>query len=138
MVQLTLPLSSLPTSGLRAGSLRTHEAVKEAFAAALTRSGLDREYVASELSRLVGENVSIHSINNWTSGAKNDRRLPLEYAAALAVILDDTTILEAALGCAGFAALHPREIPVYEIGRMTVEERNRGRRKRELWERIIK
>ncbi|MBF0482809.1 MAG: hypothetical protein HQK81_06350 [Desulfovibrionaceae bacterium] len=136
LVQLTLPLSSLPTAGMRAGALRTHEAVKEALTAALARSGLDREYVTSELSRLVGENVSIHTINNWTSGAKNDRRLPLEYAAALAVILDDTTILEAALGGAGFMVLHPRDVPVFELGRLTVEERKHGRRKREVWGRI--
>jgi len=136
MVQLTLPLSSLPTANLKAGALRVKDAVREALVAALDRSGLDREYVASELSRLVGEAVSIHALNNYTSESKSERRLPLEYAAALAVILRDKGILDAALGSGGFLVLGKEERAIYEIGRLAVEKKRRARRERELWERL--
>ncbi len=135
MVQLTLPLSSLPTASMQAGSLRRREAVNEAFREALAASGLSREYVAGELSRLTGDQVSIHHINNWTAESKDDRRIPLEYAAALTVILGDARILAAACP-AGYLVLPPDEAAVYELGRVVVDERRRSRKKRELWERI--
>lgn len=136
MVQLTLPLTSLPTAGLPAGSLRRRDAVQEAFRAALDRSGLTREYVASELSRLTGDSLSIHHINNWTAESKGaERRIPLDYLAALGLILGDAGILQAALP-AGWLGLTPEGAAVYEYGRLAVEERRRGRKKRELLERI--
>jgi len=135
MVQLTLPLSSLPTASMQAGSLRRREAVNEAFREALAASGLSREYVAGELSRLTGDQVSIHHINNWTAESKDDRRIPLEYAAALTVILGDARILAAACP-AGYLVLPPDEAAVYELGRVVVDERRRSRKKKELWERI--
>ena len=135
MVQLTLPLSSLPTASMQAGSLRRREAVNEAFRIALDASGLSREYVAGELSRLTGDQVSIHHINNWTAESKDDRRIPLEYAAALTVILGDARILAAACP-AGYLVLPPDEAAVYELGRVVVDELRRSRKKKELWERI--
>ncbi len=136
MVQLTLPLSSLPTANMAAGSLRRLEAVHEALRDALSGSGLSREYVAGELSRLTGDQISIHHINSWTAESKaGERHIPLEYAAALAVILGDARILAAACP-AGYVVLSPEEAAVYEMGKVVVEERRRSRKKRELWERI--
>jgi hypothetical protein len=136
MVQLTLPLSSLPTASMKAGSLRCREAVHEAFSAALAASGLTRQFVAAEVSRLTGDAVSEHHINNWTAESKmGERHIPLEYAAALAVILGDPRILVAACPN-GYAVLSPAEVAVYELGKVVVEERRRSRKKRELWERI--
>lgn len=136
MVQLQLPVSSLPTSGMAAGSLRTKEAVREALSAALDRAGLDREYVAAELSRLVGETISIHTLNSYTADSKGERRLPLEYVGALSAILGDITIAEAALGSSDMAVLGPRELAIYEIGKLTVEKRKRSKRERKLWEQL--
>ena len=136
MVQLTLPLSSLPTANMAAGSLRCREAVYEALRDALAASGLSREYVAGELSRLTGDQISIHHINSWTAESKaGERHVPLEYAAALTVILGDGRILAAACP-AGYVVLSPDEAAVYELGRVVVEERRRSRKKKELWERI--
>ena len=97
MVQLQLPLSSLPTAGMAAGSLRRLEAVHEALDAAITASGLTRAYIAEEISRLTGGSVSENHINNWTAESKmGERHIPLEYVAALTVILGDVRILAAA------------------------------------------
>jgi hypothetical protein len=136
MVQLTLPLSSLPTANMAAGSLRCREAVHEAVRDALAASGLSREYVAGELSRLTGDQVSIHHINSWTAESKaGERHIPMEYAAALTVILGDARILAAACP-AGYVVLSPEQAAVYELGKVTVEERRRSRKKKEIWERI--
>lgn len=136
MVQLTLPLSSLPTAKMAAGSLRRLEAVHEAVDAAIKASGLTRAYIAQELSRLTGGSVSENHINNWTAESKmGERHIPLAYAAALTEILGDARILAAACP-AGYTVLPPDQTAIYELGKVVVEERKRSRRKRELWERI--
>jgi len=117
--QLPLPFDGEARRGVRAGSGRRQEAVKEALRQAL--EGLDREEVAAELSRLTGEAVSVHALANWAAPEKRDRRLPLEYAGALAEITRDAGIMEAALP-AGWRVLRPEDVAVYEYGRMTIEE----------------
>ena len=134
MIQLRLPLSSLPTTGIRAGALRCKEGVREALSAALDQSGLDREYVASELGRLVGETVSVHTLHSYTAESKGERRLPLEYAGALSLILGETTIIAAALAASGLTVLGEKEKAIYEIGRIAVEKKRRSKRERQLWE----
>ncbi len=136
MVQLRLPLSDLPTARKKAGSLRVKEAVKEALSAGLEASGLEREFVASELSRLVGEPVNIHTLNSWTAESKSERRLPLEYAGALCAILGNAEILAAALEVSGYAVLGKKGRAVYELGLLAVEKKQRSKREKELWERV--
>ena len=136
MVQLTLPMSSLPTRKYQAGALRAKEAVREALVTALSRSGLDREYVAEELSRLIGEPVSVHTLNSWTADSKGSRRLPLEYAGALCVILGDMSLLRAAITACGFAMLDADEVAVFELGQLTIEKKRRAKKEREIMERL--
>lgn len=136
MVQLSLPLSSLPTARMKAGSLRVREAVKEALGEALKRSGLDRAYVAKELSRLVGATVNVCTLDSWTAESKSDRRLPLEYAGALSLILGDVSIVEAALESAGIMVLDEKGQAIHKIGELTVEKRRRSKLERALWEKL--
>lgn len=136
MVQLTLPLSSLPSQRLKTGSLRTSETVKDALRQALRNCGLSRETVADELTRLTGENVSIHQINNWAAPGKDDRSIPLEQLAALTAVTGDDGLARAALECAGWSVLGPEQRAYYELGRMTAEDRQRTRKRRELLEQI--
>lgn len=136
MVQLTLPLSSLPSQKRKSGSLRTSEAVKEALRIALRNCGLSREVIADELTRLTGESISIHQINNWAAPGKGDRSIPLEQLAALTLVTGDSGLASAALECAGWTVLRPEDRPFYELGRMTAEDRERTRKRRELLERV--
>ncbi|MGE4296959.1 MAG: hypothetical protein AB7E47_02925 [Desulfovibrionaceae bacterium] len=136
MVQLTLPLSSLPSQQLKAGQLRTSEAVKEALRHALKHCGLSRETVADELTRLTGENVSIHQLNNWAAPGKGDRSIPLEQLAALTVITGDHSLAQAALEAAGVVVLRPDQVPYYDLGRITAEDKRRARKRKELLEKI--
>lgn len=138
MVQLTLPLSSLPSQKLKSGSLRTSETVKEALRVALRACGLSRETVADELSRLTGESVSIHQVNNWAAPGKDDRSIPLEQLAALTVVTGDAGLARAALECSGLVVLRPEDVPYFELGRMAAEDKERSRKRREILERIKK
>jgi hypothetical protein len=136
MVQLTLPLSSLPSQERGAESLRTSGGVKEALRQALDRCGLSRETVADELTRLTGETVTVHTVNNWAAQGKAERRIPLDQLAALVIVTGDPGIARAALEPAGLMVLDQSQAPLYELGRITAEDKARAKRKRELWEQI--
>jgi len=132
--QLSLPFKS-KTSHLRAGTFHKKEAVKEAVKKAISSSTLDREGVARELSRLVGEDVSFHTVNNWVAEGKNNRRFPLEYAGALVAITGDIGIFEAAMG-SGYRILSGNDLAFFELGKMVAEEKKRRKRKKVLMEQI--
>lgn len=136
-VQIPLPLTRHRTAHLRAGALRTKAAVHEALKTALNRCEMAREDVAKELSRLVGEDISINTLNNWCAEGKTNRRFPLECAKALALITGDTGILDAALA-PEFAALDEDGRACLEYGRLVIEDQMRAKRKRQLKERVIK
>ncbi|MDY6904124.1 MAG: hypothetical protein SWH61_05500 [Thermodesulfobacteriota bacterium] len=118
-----------------AGLCRRKEAVKEAVGRAIANSGLDRQTITCEMSRLVGEEISIHALNNYIAEGKNNRRFPLEYAYALYVITGDVDVINAALG-GGMQVLPPDEMKFYELGKITAEERDRRRRKKQIYEEI--
>ncbi|MEM5789378.1 MAG: hypothetical protein AAGU11_18865 [Syntrophobacteraceae bacterium] len=134
--QLTIEMSKRGLTALRAGSLRVKESVNEALRVALNNCGIDREKVARELSRLTGEEISIHTLNNWCAEGANNRRFPLECAAALSVITNDKGILDAALKIAGFRVLDRGQAAYYELGVLVAEERSRRKRKKEVIDRI--
>lgn len=117
-----------------AGAFRRKEAICEAVKNALANCKLTREEVAAELSRLTGDEICIHTVNNWAAPSKQSRRFPLEYAEALVVVTGDTRILQAAIR--GFIFLGPEDASYYELGRIIAEERERSKRKRQIFERI--
>ena len=139
--QLPLPWSKIRTGNVKAGKLRVKDAVREALKGALDKvfeeCGLDRIAVSKELSRLVGEEVSHHAINNWCSEGKNDRRVPLEYVKALALICGDSGIIEAALG-PEFSVMDEAGRAVYEYGAMVLEDKVRGKERKRLEEKAFR
>jgi len=134
--QLRLPLDEPPSAGLRAGELNHKDAVREALTEALQNSPLSREEVARELSRVTGQSVSVHQLNNWTGESRRDRHVPIEYAAALSVILDTVEIARAALAGSGLDVLSSEERRYLEYGRMMAEERQRQKQKKKLLEEL--
>ena len=138
LVQLTLPMSSLPSQRLQNGALRTFEPVKDALNSALKRCGLSREVVAEELSRLTGHDISVHQINNWAAPSKEDRPTPLHLLAALTELTGCADLAEAALEGTGYKLLSPEEAIFYEIGRAEVTKKEEAKRRKELWEQIGK
>lgn len=129
--QLELPFFKMKTSHLRAGSLRTKEAVIEAVKKALKNCPFERSEVAREVSRLVGEEFSVHTLNNIVAEGKTNRRFPLEYAKALTMITGDIGIIEAALQ-PEFSTMDKKAKIAHDYGLMVIETQNRNRRKKEL------
>jgi hypothetical protein len=138
MVQLTLPMSSLPSQRLQSGSLRTFEPVKHALSEAMKTCGLSREVIAEELSRLTGHDISVHQLNNWAAASKEDRPTPLHMLAAITEVTGSSALAEAALKGTGYRLLTPEQAVFYELGVMEVEKRDQSKKRKELWERIGK
>jgi hypothetical protein len=114
------------------------DGVKEALRSAIKQSGLSREVVAEEVSRLTGEKIGTNQIDNWTAPEKKDRRIPLDYVAALSVVLNDDSITQAAFELAEMFVLSKEKIPFYELGKMTAEDIERRKQKKQLMETIRK
>lgn len=138
MVQLMLPLSSLPSQRLQSGSLRTFEAVKDGLNRSLKDCGLSREIIAEEISRLTGHDITVHQINNWAAPSKEDRPTPLHFLAAFTEITGSPALAEAALDGTGYKLLTPEEVVFYEIGKDEVEKRKQAKARKALWEKVSK
>jgi hypothetical protein len=55
---------------------------------------------------------------------------------AITIITGSPTVARAALEAAGLVVLTRDQVPLYELGRITAEDKARAKRKRELWEKI--
>jgi len=134
--QLLLPIQTYPSQNMRAGLLARKEAIREALTEALEACPLSREQVASEMSRLTGESISINHVNNWTSEAKRDWRFPLEYVAAMVVVTGDYGVVDAVLEGTGLAIIGEDEQTYIEFGKIVAEDRQRQKRKKALMEKL--
>lgn len=134
--QLPLPLGRDQDSGHLAGAARTKEAIREALKQTLEGCALDRAMLAAEMSRLTGDNISEHAINTWVAESKSDRRFPLEYAAALAMITGNPSIIRAALRGTGFQIITSGDVTLLELGRLTAAEMTHRKRKRAVIEEL--
>jgi len=114
--------------------MRCSDAVKEAIRTALKQSGLSRDVVAEEVSRLTGDKIGTNQIDNWAAQEKKDRRIPLEYAAALSVVLDDASIAQTALEPAGMLALPKQEVPFYHLGKIDDQKKELRKEEKRLRE----
>lgn len=136
-IQTELFPTKFPTSRMRAGSLRVKEAVLEALKSALNDCEIPRDELAKEMSRLVGEDVSIHMINNCCAEGKGNRRFPLEYAKALALITQDRRLIDAALG-PEFESIGDDERVFLEYGREVLENKIRAKKRNDLERQAVK
>ena len=121
--QLSLPFIHSESFELSAGSFRRTEAVQEAAKIALKNCMLSREEIADEMTRLLGEKVSVNHIANWVAESKNGWRMPLEYTAAFSVITNDNRVIKAAFERSGINVLDDNEMALYEIGKAIEEKR---------------
>lgn len=129
--QLRLPFTAPEPE--RAGDYRHKEAVREALNIALKHCELSREEIAEEMSRITGDKITAHHLNNWVAECKkSDWRFPLEYAAALMVVTGDYGILQAALKWTGLKIITQEEGKLLEYGRIMVEEKLKKKKKQAL------
>ena len=133
---MELPLSKTRTSHLRAGALRVKEPVWECVKKALGNCGMDREAVAKELSRLCGDHVSVHVLNQWAAEGAPGRRIPLEFAKALSLIVGDLDILRAALQ-PEFDLLDDEGKAARDYGFLVLENKANSKRRKELEQKAL-
>jgi hypothetical protein len=129
--QLSLPFIHSDSFELSAGSFRRTEAVQEAVKKALKNCLLSREQIADEMTRLLGEKVSVNHIANWVAESKNGWRMPLEYTAAFSAITNDIGVIKAAFERSGINILDDNEMAFYEIGKAIEEKRESDARLKE-------
>lgn len=134
--QLTLPLFQGRTNTIRAGMLARKEAVREALTLDLAECGLSREAVASEMSRVTGEQISRTHLDNWCSDAKREWRFPAEFTTAFCAVTGGTRVLQAVLAGSGHELADEETMTLAEYGQILVEDKKRAARRRKLQERL--
>jgi hypothetical protein len=60
----------------------------------------------------------------------------MEFIGALSVVLDDKSVAQAALDPANMLALSEKQAPIYRLGEITAEEKERRKEKKEIMEAI--
>lgn len=134
--QLSLPFMTSKSFEYSAGSFRRTESVQEALKITLKNCVLSREEIADEMSRLLGEKVSVNHIANWAAESKNGYRLPLEWASAFCVVANDTRVIKAAFEGSGINVLDDNEMAFFEIGKAIEEKRESDARLKESRNRL--
>ena len=134
--QMSLPFMVSKSFEYSAGSFRRTEAVQEALRGSLKRCMLSREEIADEMTRLVGQKVTLNHIANWVSESKESYRMPLEYAAAFSAIVNDNRVIKAAFMGSGINILDDTEMAYYEIGKAVEEKRESDARLKENRDRL--
>ena len=129
--QLSLPFAQAPSFQLPTGSLRRTESVLEAYSETLKDCRIERDIIAKEMSRLLGENVTISHINNWAAESKSNYRMPLEWSAAFCLVTNDYRVIKAAFRESGINILDDTEMVFYEIGKYEEEKRDRAAKLKE-------
>lgn len=131
--QLHLPFKARAPESERAGSFRLKDAVREALSVALKHCPLSREEVADEISRLTGDSISVHHINNWVAECKKSEwKFPLEYAAAFSVVTGDYGVFEAAAAGTGLRVIGEEDVKLLEFGRIMIEEKRNRKKKQAI------
>jgi hypothetical protein len=82
----------------------------------MRRSEKSRDQVAEEITKLVGEKVTVRMLNSYTSEAAEQHRWPLQYTTALCFVLDDWTLLRAVVEKSGFYVITAAEKELLDLG----------------------
>ena len=83
---------------------------------------LTRADVAKRLTRVLGVEVSKHTINKWTRHDGNGHRFPYEYAAAFAKVTGDPRVLMWGAAQAGLMCLTPKLEKKFRIFELREQE----------------
>jgi len=81
----TLDLFAVPVSSSVPGTLNINALVPGMISAAIKDSGMDRDEIALQMSRLTGDHITEDMLNAWTAKSKTQWRFPLQYLAAFEV-----------------------------------------------------
>jgi hypothetical protein len=115
-----------------AGGWRFRTEIAHAMAAAIKGCSKDRYQIAADMSRLLGHEVSVHTLDKYTSAASEEHIPNLETAIAFDAATGGYTLLglfAAKLGC---CVLPGKEALFAELGRIEAEKSTLLRQEREI------
>ncbi len=106
-----------------AGSLNDGNMIRAIITEAIRKSPKSREEIGEEISRLVGERVSIRMLNSYTSEAAEQHRWPSQYTRAFCYVVEDWTLLRCIVERAGFHLITQAEGELLELGREYLKQK---------------
>jgi hypothetical protein len=110
------------------GSLAMAAEVCAVLARAIKDCPLSRAEIAARMSDLIGEAVSEHMLNKWTSKSSDGWRFPFEYAAAFEVATGTQALQLTLARKRGALIMTPKDGRDAEIGRAQRELKEAQRR----------
>ncbi len=114
------------------GSLAMAAEVCAVLAKAMKDCPLSRSEIAARMSDLVGEPISEHMLNKWTSRSAEGWRFPFEYAAAFEVATGSQALQLTLARKRGALIMTPKDGRDAEIGRAQRELKDAQKRLRNL------
>lgn len=114
------------------GSLDMAAEVCAVLAKAMKECPLSRSEIAARMSDLVGEAISEHMLNKWTSRSAEGWRFPFEYAAAFEVATGSQALQLLLARKRGALIMTPKDGRDAEIGRAQRELKDAQKRLRAL------
>lgn len=103
---------AVPELDIGAATLRGRLA--RMVALVLNECPLSREEIAASMAKFLGEEVSVHTLNQCASQAREDHTLSAIRCAALAHATGDLRVLQVLLAPLDFAAIPTRYLPAIE------------------------
>lgn len=109
-------------------SARIREALAETLATAKETLGRDRYAVATEMSRIMGRDVTKNMLDRYTAPSAEEWRFPLEALPALVAATGDARIVTIIAEASGYKVMPGEATAVAEL--VTLELQNRAIKKR--------
>lgn len=110
--------------------------VRAGLVEAIRLSGLSREQIADEMSRLTATSVTVRRLNAFTAESREDFRFPLELVRAFCVVVNDFSLLESVASQANLYLVSETAHDLIDLGREYLKEK-RANEKRQLIEKRL-
>lgn len=112
-----------------AGSFNIDASLREMISQSLKNTKLSRYEVASEMSRLLGKEISKTTVDTWSAESKENHRFPLSYLNAFIKATGDKSILRFICEISGGCFIEGEDALRLELGR--IEDQKRDLRRKE-------
>ena len=90
------------------------ERISRAVADALRECDLPRDEIVRRMREFLGESVSVHSLNQYASQARDDHNIPFSKLVALCHAIGRSELLDVGARAIGARVVHGRYVPAIE------------------------
>ncbi len=92
--------------------------VARAVSAAMKDSGKTRAEIAEQMSDILNEEITEHTLNAYASEAKSEHTIPYFRVIALAVVTNDPRLPQVCTEAIGHSVIADRWLPWVEVGQL--------------------